>query len=138
MSAKRAFRSNPAGFEAPSYPLQAAEANRPPRAENGPEMSPRSHSGVAFGCIADRISLLLFSACLGRAPGFAHDPLFSRCRHFELVGFFPFVTGDGAIGPEPVFSLAGVQERQLRRKAFAGAAAPAPVLAAGFGSASVR
>jgi hypothetical protein len=31
-----------------------------------PGMSPRSHSKVSFGCIADGISLLLFSACLGR------------------------------------------------------------------------
>ena len=61
----------------------------------------------------------------GKAPGFEHDPLFSRCRHFELARFLQFVSGQCAIGPEPVLSLAGVQERHLRRKTLAGAAAPA-------------
>ena len=86
-------------------------------------MLAKSHTKVSFGCIADGVSLLLFSACLERHRGLEHDPLFSRCRHFELACFFQFISGDRAIGPEPVLSLAGVQERHVRREAFAGAAA---------------
>jgi hypothetical protein len=84
-------------------------------------MSTNSQSVAGFGCIADRVSLILFSVCPD-GTGFEHDPFFSRCSSFELACRFQYIPSDGAIGFEPVLSMAGIQGRPMRRKALSGAA----------------
>jgi hypothetical protein len=51
-------------------------------------MSPRSHSKVSFGCIAERISLLLFSACLGRHRGLSMTRFSAAAVILGSLAFF--------------------------------------------------
>ena len=59
------------------------------------------------------------------ATGLAHDPAFCRCRDFDLFCFFHSACRRCAIGSgfrvrQPMFPLAGISRRSLRRKAVAG------------------